>query len=158
MKILFATDGSTFSQAAVKKMCRLVATAKDAAIKIVSVYSIVIPLDDFAPSAEFTEELEKIQKAQAKNAAEKAAETIGQCLPDSKLALTTKISFGKPPRVIVETAKEWNADLIVMGTHGRGFWKRMLVGSVSDAVVHYAPCSVLVIRDAKTFSENMQLE
>jgi nucleotide-binding universal stress UspA family protein len=158
MKILIATDGSTFSQAAVEKLCRFVANAKDAAIKIVSVYSMVIPLDDYAPSAEYSEKLEKSQKAQADSAAEKAAGTIRQCLPDSKLDLTTKISIGNPPQVIVETAKEWNADLIVTGSHGRSFWKRMLLGSVSDAVVHHAPCSVLIIRDAKSFSENTQPE
>ena len=131
---------------------------KSAAIKIVSVYSIVIPLDEFAPSAEYSEELAKAQKAQAENAAEKAAATIRRSLPDSKLDLTTKVVTGNPPQVIVETAKEWNADLIVVGSHGRGFWKRMLVGSVSDAVLHHAPCSVLVIRDSANFSENMQLE
>jgi len=156
MKILIATDGSTFSQAAVEKLCRLVVKAKDAAIKIVSVYSMVIPLDDFTPSAEYSEKLERAQKAQAEEAAEKAAAAIRRCLPDSNLDLTTKISIGNPPQVIVETAKEWNADLIVTGSHGRGFWKRMLLGSVSDAVVHHAPCSVLVIRD--DCSENTQPE
>ena len=158
MKVLIGTDGSTFSQVSVKKLCQLIADAKDVEIKIVSVYSMVIPLDNFTPSAEYSEKLEKAQKAQAESAVEKDAETIRRCLPDSNLDLTTEIHIGSPPQVIIETAKEWNADLIVMGSHGRGFWKRMMLGSVSDAVVHHAPCSVLVIRDSKTFNENMQLE
>jgi nucleotide-binding universal stress UspA family protein len=158
MKILIATDGSPFSQAAVKKLCQFAARANDAAIKIVSVYSLVIPLDEFAPSAEYSEQLEKAQMAQAESAAENAAALIRQLLPGVNLDLTTEISIGSPPQVIVETAKDWNADLIVIGSHGRGFWKRLMLGSVSDAVVHHAPCSVLVIRDAETLTENTESE
>jgi nucleotide-binding universal stress UspA family protein len=158
MKILIATDGSTFSQKSITKLCQLIVNATNPAIKIVSVYPIVIPLDEFTPSAEYSEKLEKAQRAQAESAAEEAAATIRQCLPGEKLDLTTEIIIGNPPLVIVDTAEKWNADLIVMGSHGRGFWKRMLLGSVSGAVVHHAPCSVLVIRDAKTLSENMQAE
>ena len=54
--------------------------------------------------------------------------------------------MGATNRVIIETAKDWNADLIVVGSHGRGFWGRTMIGSVSDSVIHHAPCSVLVVR------------
>ncbi len=158
MKVLIATDGSTFSQTAVKKWYRFVAKTEVTAIKIVSVYSAVLPIDTFAPSLEYAEEFEKAQKMQAVDFAEKAADEVRVCFPESELDLTTEIVIGNPPQVIVETAKEWNADLIITGSHGRGFWKRMLLGSVSDEVIHHAPCSVLVIRQTKGFSENMQLE
>jgi nucleotide-binding universal stress UspA family protein len=63
--------------------------------------------------------------------------------------------MGMPEQILLETAKEWNADLIVVGSHGRGFWGRMLLGSVTDALVHHAPCSVLVVRqtNAETRTE-----
>ncbi|MCB1025610.1 MAG: universal stress protein [Acidobacteria bacterium] len=51
---------------------------------------------------------------------------------------------------IVEKAKRWNADLIIVGSHGRGFWGRVMLGSISDSLVHHAPCSVLVVRKPET--------
>lgn len=48
---------------------------------------------------------------------------------------------------IIDTAKEWYADLIVVGSHGRRGVSRFLMGSVSQTVVAHAPCSVAVIRD-----------
>ncbi len=63
--------------------------------------------------------------------------------------------MGDPGQAIVEIAEDWHSDLIVVGSHDRGFWSRALLGSVSDAVVHHAPCSVLVVegwsqRESKT--------
>ena len=46
----------------------------------------------------------------------------------------------------IEEAQNWGADLIIVGSHGYGFWSRALLGSVSNAVINHAPCSVLVVR------------
>ena len=48
--------------------------------------------------------------------------------------------------MIVEEARGWGADLIVGGSHGYGFMKRMLLGSVAGTVVANAHCSVHVVR------------
>ncbi|MBK8302980.1 MAG: universal stress protein [Chloracidobacterium sp.] len=61
--------------------------------------------------------------------------------------INTQIVNGDPGQQLVEIAKAWDADLIVVGSHGRGFWGRLL-GSVSDGVTHHSPCSVLVVRKA----------
>jgi nucleotide-binding universal stress UspA family protein len=53
---------------------------------------------------------------------------------------------GDPKAAIVEAAASWPADLIVMGSHGRTGIDRFLLGSVSESVVHHAPCSVQVVR------------
>lgn len=47
---------------------------------------------------------------------------------------------------ILEMAREWPADLIVMGSHGRRGFTRFLLGSVSEAVVSHAPCSVEIVK------------
>ncbi|MGB7603793.1 MAG: universal stress protein [Candidatus Sulfotelmatobacter sp.] len=56
------------------------------------------------------------------------------------------LQVGKPATEIVKAAKEWPADLIVIGSHGRRGVERVLLGSVAEAVLRHAPCPVLVVR------------
>lgn len=146
MRILITTDGSDFSRAAVEKCCQMVVKPKDTAIRIVSVYEVNLPLDVFSAPTDFSERLEAGAREQAESYAGEAVEIIREYFPNSNIDLTTQISVGTPEQVLIETAKEWNADLLVVGSHGRGFWGRMLLGSTTDALVHHAPCSVLVVR------------
>lgn len=60
--------------------------------------------------------------------------------------VTSQLRTGDARDVIVETAKELGADLIVMGTHGRRGFKRALLGSIAEGVLRTAPCPVLTIR------------
>jgi universal stress protein A len=53
---------------------------------------------------------------------------------------------GGPYVQIVRYAKELEVDLIIMGTHGRGFMAHMLMGSVAEKVVRHSPCPVLTVR------------
>ena len=55
------------------------------------------------------------------------------------------IPLGSPGPEIVKAAKERQADLIVIGSHGRRGITRALVGSVAEAVMRHAPCPVLVV-------------
>ena len=54
---------------------------------------------------------------------------------------------GSPAAEIARYAKEADVDLIVMGTHGRGFVAHAVLGSVAERVVRTAPCPVLTVRD-----------
>jgi len=56
------------------------------------------------------------------------------------------VHVGKPPEEIAKAAKDWPADLIVIGSHGRGGVERLFLGSVAEAVMREAPCPVLVVR------------
>lgn len=56
------------------------------------------------------------------------------------------VPVGSPGSEIVKAAKEWQADLVVIGSHGRRGITRALVGSVAEAVMRHAPCPVLVVR------------
>jgi len=68
-----------------------------------------------------------------------------QLLPQTNPPLEF-IHVGKPAAEIIRTAKEWPADIIVIGSHGRHGIQRALLGSVAEAVMRHAPCPVLVIR------------
>ena len=56
------------------------------------------------------------------------------------------VAHGVPFQEIIETARLQQADLIVMGTHGRTGLQHVLLGSVAEKVVRLAPCPVLVVR------------
>jgi nucleotide-binding universal stress UspA family protein len=77
-------------------------------------------------------------------AAEAEGRTRAAVEPDVEVRL---VSGGdEPGPAIVAVAEETKADLIVIGAHAKGFVRRLLTRSVSDHVVHHAPCPVLVIR------------
>jgi len=57
------------------------------------------------------------------------------------------VCIGKPFDEIVKTAKTFNADLIIIATHGRTGLKRALLGSTAERVVRHASCPVLVVRE-----------
>jgi nucleotide-binding universal stress UspA family protein len=57
-----------------------------------------------------------------------------------------RLEEGEPIREILRVAREIPADLIVMGTHGRGGLPRLLLGSVAENVLRAAPCPVLMVK------------
>ena len=147
MRILIATDGSEFSKAAVKECCRMLIRPEDAEVLIVSAYEDAYPImaEPFAVSAEYYQKLDDAVSEMASDFAADAKKMIREAFPSVEVTVSTEILHGPPDQQIIEKAREWNADIIVVGSHGRGFWGRLL-GSVSNGVVHHAPCSVLVVR------------
>jgi nucleotide-binding universal stress UspA family protein len=55
-------------------------------------------------------------------------------------------SSGDPGKLICEAAENWHADTIIMGRRGRSGLQEVLLGSVSNYVLHHAPCSVMIIQ------------
>lgn len=60
------------------------------------------------------------------------------------------VAQGDPETAIIDHAKTWDANVIVVGSRDQSLIERLLVGSVSDRVVHHAPCSVLVVKQAES--------
>ncbi len=147
MKVLIATDGSEYSSAAVEQCCKMILRPDSAEILIVSAYENAYPMaaEPFALSAEYYQQLESSVREQSAGFVESAKNQIIAAFPDETISISTEILRGSPAQQIVERAAEWGADIIVVGSHGRGFWGRLL-GSVSNSVVHHAPCSVLIVR------------
>ena len=152
MKILLATDGSDFSRAAIDALLDIVANPENTSFKIISTveFPAMLPSDPFiGASAEYYDEIEKAGHGQAKKAVEQGETRIRSMFPNVALDITAEVVNGSPQRVLIEKAQEWDADLMVVGSHGYGFWSCALLGSVSNSVVQHAPCSVLVVRTTK---------
>lgn len=66
--------------------------------------------------------------------------------PDPRVTAGLRLAEGNPVEEIVRAAREVGADLVVMGTHGRGGLSRLLMGSTADGVMRTAPCPVLTVK------------
>jgi nucleotide-binding universal stress UspA family protein len=62
------------------------------------------------------------------------------------LNITTDVRLGSVAGGLIEAAKDWEADLLIVGSHGTSGVERWLLGSVSEGVLQRSPCSVLVVR------------
>ncbi|MEZ5425570.1 MAG: universal stress protein [Pyrinomonadaceae bacterium] len=147
MKILLATDGTKHSEAAISTIQNLAMNDGDE-LKIISVIDMAVPLaiDMYAGYLPSTTEIEKSVRENAEKVLDKTVEKVRGILGVKKVFVSKEVLMGSPESRIVETAEEMKADLIVVGSHGYNRWERLLLGSVSDSVVHHAPCSVLVVR------------
>lgn len=67
-----------------------------------------------------------------------------------------QLKVGDPGSAIRDCAKAWQADLVVLGRHGRRGLAEVFLGSVSNYVIHYVPCSVLVVQGIPATEESAQ--
>ncbi len=146
MKILLATDGSPCSDCAVEAVAQRPLSA-DTQVRVISIVEPPAPLvaEPYLISAGYFEEAERVTRRQAQDAVEKTAERI-RTIQGADVMVTAEVLTGSPKRTIVEEAEKWDADLIVVGSHGYRSWERMLLGSVSQAVAAHARCSVEIVR------------
>jgi nucleotide-binding universal stress UspA family protein len=143
MKILLAVDGSEYSAEAVGEVAAR-PWPRGTTVRVLSAVEHITP-----PAAEVWYDvggsLERAQQELRKRA-EQLTVDVAEALRASGLTAETAVRDGDPRSVIVDEAQDWSADLIVVGTHGHTGIKRWLLGSVAQAVVGHAPCSVEVVR------------
>ena len=145
MKVILAIDGSPHSHAALVEFATQ-PWPNDTEVQILTVIHPSFPLvmDPLFIGVSAHVQQVKEQRNYAPTLVEAASRLIRTAAPD--IIVTTKIVEGVPKDVIVQEASNWNADLIVLGSHGYGRVRRMVLGSVAGAVVAEAPCSVQVVR------------
>jgi nucleotide-binding universal stress UspA family protein len=133
--ILHPTDFSGSSDHAFELACAL---ARDYAARLV-VLHVVIP-----PTVMFTEGVSPPsyddQVAQAKESLDRLQP------PDRSFHFERRLAQGDAAKVILRTIQELDADLVVLGTHGRTGLSRVLLGSVAEQVMRKAPCPVLTVK------------
>jgi nucleotide-binding universal stress UspA family protein len=137
-KVLIAIDGEPIAVRAAETGVDL-AQALGAEVAFVHVVdaSLAYSGDTGPPASELI--------AAAKLDAKRLVAAIRQRLSPQSSALEF-IQVGTPSEEIVKAAKEWSADLLVIGSHGRGGMQRALLGSVAETVMRRAPCPLVVVR------------
>lgn len=135
-RVMLATDGSEASIAA----SRSIAQESWPEGTEVRVFSAVNPM------VYSLEELGVLGDASTEDAHRAIGKTV-QELSDASLRISAEVIAGRAARQIVARAKDWGADLIVLGTNERRGLSRWLFGSTSAAVAKRAHCSVRVIRE-----------
>ena len=101
--------------------------------------------DTWALPPDYFEELQNATRGRATTEVREAAETLREAFGD-RVAVVSEVIDGYPKQIILDEAKDWGADLVVVGSHGYGGFARLFLGSVSNAVALHAPCSVMIVR------------
>jgi nucleotide-binding universal stress UspA family protein len=143
MKILLAVDSSEYSAAAIKELAKR-PWPKNSTVRVLSVVEPypAIAVEPWAGGRESLETLEREMRRRADNLTRKTVDR----LKTKELKVEAVVRTGGPSSEIVDEAREWSADLIVLGSHGYTGVKRFILGSVALYVVGHAPCSVEVVR------------
>lgn len=149
MKILLAVDGSACSDAAVEEVARR-PWPEGSTIKVLTAYELPMPPtpEGWALPLDYFKDLDAALQQQARNTVDRAIQTLKSKL-DKSISLDGVLLPGPPRTLILDEAESWRADLIVLGSHGYSVWERLLLGSVSQAVVSHAKCSVEVVRNPR---------
>jgi len=137
-RILLATDFSAPAELAYAYGAGLV-TALHARMLILNVLEGPPGLDrEFPVNARFLKQLQEESDRELAKLAHRAEK--------DGIAYETRQVYGRPAEGVAKVAEEAMPVLIVLGTHGRTGWDRLLLGSTAEAVVREAPCPVLTVR------------
>lgn len=133
--ILIATDGSKFSQAAAQ---RAVDFAQSYGGRLTVVSVVDVPAEFFGEAPGIVDNM--IEKAKRFTAeVKRVAEAAG-------VPCETLVREAEASQAITDLAAERHIQMIIMGSHGRTGLKRLLMGSVTERVIGFAPCPVLVVK------------
>lgn len=144
MCVVIPTDGSEYAELALRTVGER-PWPKGSEFKIVSCpeYPVLIGEYPYYPP----EKVSDLMQSSSEHASESAIKGE-QLLAKAGLKASYEVTEPKdtPASAILAAAEEWNADLVVMGSHGRRGFDRLILGSVSETVALHASCSVEVVR------------
>ncbi len=149
-RILIATDGSEGALAAARQARRLLNPQMVSQVTVVAVThpfigssfgdpALVAPLPQSV-----IDEMSHSAESAAQDAVRRTIEELGELGAQAQ----SRICTGRTADEIVRTARDEGTDLIVIGSRGWGEARAMLLGSVSEQVLHHAPCAVFIVRSA----------
>lgn len=151
MKILVALDSAPCSRFAAESLAHR-AWAPQTRFMILSVVEPFHPelagwQSGFVPVAVEAqkEQLEAVQKMVRETAAH-LRHNLAQNSGNEAIVVEELVLEGHVKEMILDTARQWDADLIVMGSHGRHGMEKLFLGSISQGVLSDAPCSVEIVK------------
>lgn len=144
IRTMVAIDGSKSSEVTLRALATQF-NPLDTTMRVLHVVEPITIAVSPQMAAGYAPELEARLK-DARALVERAANTLG----GSGFKVATEVRQGDIREMIIESAKDWNAELIVVGSHGQKRLPRLLLGSVAEAVARHAPCSVEVVRTSAT--------
>jgi nucleotide-binding universal stress UspA family protein len=140
MKILLAMDDSDFSNAALSAVISQF-KPEGTEVKVLNVVQPIMFGTMPEMSKDYAPELEG-QRRVGKEVVARAAKTLAA----AGFKTSTAVEQGDVRLKIIDAAAQWDADLIITGSHGRGPVGRFLLGSAAEFVARNAPCSVEIVR------------
>jgi nucleotide-binding universal stress UspA family protein len=147
MKVLLAVDESECSEAAVRALVTRFQPERTQVLVLHAVEWLKeMPLSfEFGQGPTYAQDIVESRSNSFRSADQLVTRIAGQ-LRLAGFQATVSIPDADPRHAIIDAARDWHADLILMGSHGRRGLDRVFMGSVAEAVVRHAPCSVEVER------------
>ena len=146
-KILVALDESSMSEVVFQ---RAMAIAKQNSAALMLCYCLTSDSPFWIEPASYHSETAEDFKERYQESLAKANQWLAEYGKKAKeQGITTEwtAQVDKPEHFILEVAKNWEADLVVVGRRGRRGLTEIFLGSVSNYIVHYAPCSLLIVQN-----------
>jgi len=145
-RILVAVDGSEHAAKAVDAAAKIAAStgAKLSLLAVIpSASEVADELEAYARTEHLLHDLPQLLASVQPAFLEPAAE---RARTQGAATVSVETASGDPAAEILASAREHGADLIVVGSRGRGRLSGLLLGSVSQKIASHAPCSVLIVR------------
>ncbi len=144
IRMLVATDGSPHAIRAAGLAARLAREVRKAEVVLVNV-GYIPPVALAGPGGEVLAGLAALEEG-LEQAGRTILEQMAQAFGGIEVSVTRVYRRGEPPSEILRAAEEAHADLIIVGSRGLGRIGGLILGSVSERVLHGAHCPVLVVR------------
>lgn len=141
-----------FSECSLRALQEAISVAKHSRAEVTLIHVVeTYPIDYLIAMAETKD----VNATLARSAQSRLDDLVAERLAPNGVLANAIVRWGKPSEEIVRTAKDLDADLIVLSTHGYTGWEHALLGSTAERVVQHSPCAVLTIRGpVKTTQEN----
>jgi nucleotide-binding universal stress UspA family protein len=151
MKVLVGVDESEYSSTAIRFISEIAWPSGSRFLILSACQPIFMGPGEVAAPDTLAEILSR-EEARHDETANRAATRLRK----AGLIAEARTARGSAENALVDTARSEHADLIVVGSHGRTGFKKLLLGSVASHVVTHAPCSVLVVKQRLVQDQALQ--